>query len=122
MRVPYALAAGLAAAAASFGTLPIAEPASASGTQNVNPPKVCFVNKSGQRLYFKAIYGGVSKGGAKLGNGAKFCSANPVPAAIQISLERKSAVLCRADVQAGVTYTLKGTAKDGNCRWSRSRN
>ncbi|MEP2736109.1 MAG: hypothetical protein ABJP34_07395 [Erythrobacter sp.] len=109
-----------AALAIALSAMPLAAPAAASGTQNLNPSKVCFVNKSGQRLYFRAVYDGVTKGGVKLGNGAKFCSSNPAPAAIQISLERKSPVLCRNAVKAGRTYTLNGPPQSGKCLWSAS--
>ena len=107
---------------AGLVSVPVGAPALASGTQTATGPKVCFKNDSGQRLYFKAVYSSKSTGGSKLGDGGKFCSRNPAPTAVRVSLERKSAVLCTASVQAGYTYTLSGPPKGGKCQWTRSAN
>lgn len=111
-----ALLAGLVLAA----VLPsvVGAPALASGTQNVNPPKACFVNKSGQPLYFRAVYSGKVTGGTKLGDGGKFCSTKPVPNALRISRAKDSKVLCNRKVGAGRTYTVTALSTAGKCSWS----
>lgn len=95
-------------------------PALASGSQNLNPAKVCFVNATGQALYFRAVYSGRVTGGTKLGKGGKFCSAQPAPQAVRISREKDSKVLCNPKVAAGSAYTLTALSKDGKCSWSRA--
>lgn len=108
--------------AAVLGTGMIAEPAQASGTRAQHGPKVCFVNNSGEKYYIKAVYPSGSTGGTKLGNKGKYCSTNPAPVAVRVSKERKSPVLCTAQVSSGRTYELTSVGSGGVCGWKSTAN
>ncbi|MEP2179915.1 MAG: hypothetical protein ABJI04_08265, partial [Marinomonas sp.] len=117
-----ARAAALAAVIGLTASIQVTVPAAASEARSQSAPKVCLKNESGQELYFKAVYPGVSTGGSKLSSGSKFCSRNPLPSAVRVSLERKSGTLCSAPVSAGYTYTLTAPPKGGQCQWTRTAN
>lgn len=97
--------------------VPLDQPAIASGTQTVNPAKVCFLNVSGKRLYFTAMRSGKKTRGFKLSNKAKFCASSPAPTLVVISLTKDGPALCRRNVWAGQSLVLRGQDKEKGCDW-----
>ncbi|MEP3051445.1 MAG: hypothetical protein ABJP48_00505 [Erythrobacter sp.] len=119
MKFRPSIAAITAATGIGLAMIPAGSPASASGSVNLNPPRVCFENASDDRLYFRAVYRGNATGGTMLSKGGKFCTTNPAPNAVRISRERGSATLCTAQTAPGQTYTLTRLNGGGQCSWSR---
>lgn len=111
----------LLASTLGAATLAPIDQVNASGTQNVNPPRVCFKNQSGERLYFRALRGEVVARGLKLRTGGTFCATQPLPNQVRISVERGGDAICMRTVVAGQLYTLTGRSKDGACQWSLKR-
>ncbi len=115
----FANAAGLGLIAGVVAAVGAGAPALASGSQNLQPAKVCFVNKSGQALYFRAYKSGKVVRGTKLGENGVFCAAQPAPDNVRISRAKDSKVLCNRKVAAKQAYTLTGLSKGGKCSWTR---
>lgn len=97
----------------------IALPASVAPVQaQGSSAKVCFKNGSAQPLYFKAVFDGVTAGGALLEPGHQFCVRNPEVMEVRVSQGRKTPVLCTGTPRGGETLELVSQAAAGNCRWS----